>query len=626
MDRTLQRLGLLNVFALLAAAAAGVWLALNARIASGLAAGAFLVVGLLVAFVSLFHMRLRARERTEEMEIDELQRKSGARATMFAETDLELRPARRAREQFERVFVPAFTVLLVLLEGAAVFFLWRRIVSGPVALAAPATLAMALFALSGLVLFLLGKYAGGLAKIEGQNLLRPPAAYLLLGAAVCFAVAVGQAAVWFGFGAVDRWLAVVLCVALAALAVETALSLMLEIYRPRVAGQEARLIYESRLMGLAVRPEGLFRTAAQALDYQFGFRVSETWFYRFLERAIAWLVLLQLAVLFLSTTFVIIEPGEQALLERFGRPVAGREVLDPGLHFKWPWPVDAAHPHRTRELQAVTVGVDAAEAAAHAREKVIVWAKSHNHEESNFIVASGGDTAAAGAAEQAVPVNLITVGLPVQFEVTNLVAWTRGHLDGAALLTRVATRELTRYLVNADYADLLAGGRIAAGAELRDRIQRRADELELGVRIVFVGTHEIHPPFEVAAAYESVIGADQEKIVKVLVAQGESAGSLPRARADAAKKVVEAESHRFQRVAGLEARAAQFTNQLAAFAAAPTVYPRRLYLETVARATAPVRKLVIGATNTHEIITLNLEDKLRADLFDVTLPPPPAAK
>src|SRR5512145_143409 len=124
MDRTLQRLGLLNVFALLAAAGAGVGLALNARITSGLAAGAFLGVGLLVAFVSLFHMRLRARERAEEMEVEELKRKTGARATMFAETDLELRPARRAREQFERVFVPAFTVLLVLLEGAAVFYLW----------------------------------------------------------------------------------------------------------------------------------------------------------------------------------------------------------------------------------------------------------------------------------------------------------------------------------------------------------------------------------------------------------------------------------------------------------------------------------------------------------------------
>lgn len=625
MERTLQRLGLLNVFALLAASAAGVWLALNARIASGLAAGAFLVVGLLVAFVSLFHMRLRARERGEEMELDELRRKSGARATMFAETDLELRPARRAREQFERVFVPAFTALLVLLEGAAVFFLWRRIASAPPALAAPATLAMALFALSGLVLFLLGKYAGGLAKVEGQHLLRPSAAYLLLGAAVCFAVALAQAAVWFGFGAVDRWLAIALCVALGALAVETALSLVLEIYRPRVAGQEARLIYESRLMGLAVRPEGLFRTAAQALDYQFGFRVSETWFYRFLERAIAWLVLLQLAVLCLSTTFVIIEPGEQALLERFGRPVAGREVLGSGLHFKWPWPVDAVYRHRTSRLQSVTVGEDPAEAGAHANEKVIVWAKSHNHEESNFLVASGTEST-AGATGQSVPVNLITVSLPVQFEVTNLVAWMRGHVDGKELLLRVATRELTRYLVSADYADLLAGGRIAAGAELRDRIQRRADELELGVRVVFVGTHEIHPPFEVAAAYESVIGADQEKAVKILAAQGESAASLPRARADAVKKVAEAESQRIQRVAGLEARAAQFTNQIAAFNAAPAVYPRRLYLETVARATAPVRKLVLGATNTHEIVTLNLEDKLRADLFDVTLPPAPMPK
>jgi regulator of protease activity HflC (stomatin/prohibitin superfamily) len=623
MDRPLQRLGLINVFALLAAAGGGVWLALHARIASGLAASAFLSVGLLVAVVSLFHLRLRARERAEEMELDELRRRTGQRAALFAETDLELRPARRAREQFERVIVPLFTALLVILEAAAVWVLWRHLAAPVATLTTPATLAMALFALAGLVLFLLGKYTGGLAKLEGQQLLRPTAAYLLLGAGVCFAVALAQAAVWFGFGTMDRWLGLAMSVALGVLATETALNLLLEIYRPRVAGQEARLIYESRLMDLAVRPEGLFRTAAQALDYQFGFRVSETWFYRFLERAIAWLILLQLALLFLFTTFVIIEPGEQALLERFGRPVAGREVLGPGWHFKLPWPVDTVHRHRTSALQQVVVGEG--EDHAHAEEKVIIWAKRHNHDEANFLVASGAETAGAPA-EQAVPVNLITVGLPVQFEVTNLVAWMRGHQDGTALLERVATRELTRYLVNADYRDLLAGGRINAGAALRERIQRQADELELGVRILFVGMHEIHPPYEVAAAYEGMVGADQEKATAILTARGESAESLPRARAEAAKKLAEAESQRRQRVAGLEARAAQFTNQLAAFAAAPTIYPRRLYLETVARATAPVRKLVIAATNTQEIVTLNLEDKLRADLFDVTLPPPPTAK
>ena len=72
-----------------------------------------------------------------------------------------------------------------------------------------------------------------------------------------------------------------LCALLGLIAVETLINLVLEIYRPRVKGKVERPLYESRLVGLLGQPEGLITTAAQALDYQFGFKVSETWFYRF---------------------------------------------------------------------------------------------------------------------------------------------------------------------------------------------------------------------------------------------------------------------------------------------------------------------------------------------------------
>ena len=45
---------------------------------------------------------------------------------------------------------------------------------------------MALLGLLGLILFLMGKYSTGLARLQGQRLLRPGAAYLLLTAYACF--------------------------------------------------------------------------------------------------------------------------------------------------------------------------------------------------------------------------------------------------------------------------------------------------------------------------------------------------------------------------------------------------------------------------------------------------------
>ncbi len=60
--------------------------------------------------------------------------------------------------------------------------------------------------------------------------------------------------------------------------------LLLEIYRPRVKGKVARPVYDSRFAGLLGQPESLFTTAAKTIDYQFGFNVSETWFFQLVKK------------------------------------------------------------------------------------------------------------------------------------------------------------------------------------------------------------------------------------------------------------------------------------------------------------------------------------------------------
>lgn len=117
-------------------------------------------------------------------------------------------------------------------------------------------------------------------------------------------------------------------------------------------------MYESRLIGLLGSTGGLFSTAAQTLDYQFGFRVSETWFYKYLEQELGRLALLAIGLLWFGSMFVFVEPQEQALLERFGSPVANRGILEPGFHFKWPWPMDAVHRYPVRSLQSFTIGIE----------------------------------------------------------------------------------------------------------------------------------------------------------------------------------------------------------------------------------------------------------------------------
>lgn len=619
MDRNIQKLGLINLLALLVVSVAGFAVARYAHSLAGQVAGAFFLIGALAAAVSCFQVRLEARERLEKLEFDELAR-TAKESTLFTTTEAEVFPARRAREQFERWFLPLFTVFLFVLQAGGAYGLWRWLQSSSGIELTQPLVAMALFGLLALVLFLLGRYSAGMSRLEGQRLLRPGASYLLLSAYLCFLVTADVAAIQAGFPKVDLYVARALAVVLGLVAVENCVSLVLEIYRPRVKGQQARLLYESRLVGLLGHPEGLITTAAQALDYQFGFKVSDTWFYRFLEKALGWLLLAQLGILFVSTCFVFVEPGEQGVLERLGRPVTGREVLEPGPHLKWPWPVDKVYRYRTRQIQSFNVGfVDDGD---HEKEKTVLWTTSHYKEEFHLLVASREQIVPADnvAAEQAVPVNLLAVSVPVQYQITNVLDWVYHHADAGQLLRLLATREVVRYLVSVDLNEIMSAGRRQAALDLQARIQQRATELKLGVQIALVGLQDIHPPVKVASAYEAVVGALQEKEAKILKAEGERFKTNALSGAEAFKIVREAEAYQARKEAGAIAQAAQFTNQMVAWQAAPDVYAVRSYLQTLARASRDARKIVFAATNTQEIIFLNLEEKVRPDLLDVTIP------
>ena len=629
MERNQSKNGLVNVLALLAGGLALVVLSRYEKSSSAEIGAVFLLVGLLVSLVSWFQMRLEAREEAERLEVEALSRSRNDSA-LFSESAAETFPARRAREQFERWLVPAFAVLLCALEGFAVWFFYTSLVQDPGSMSAPdPTLALAAFSGIGLVLFLLGKYASRLAQLEDSRLLRPGASAVLMGALIAGASALVAAGDWAGYPQYDRYLAYGLVGLLGLVAVETLIALVFEVYRPRVKGKAARLIYESRIVGLLGQSGGLFSTAAHALDYQFGFKVSETWFYKFFEGALAKLVLVWLGILVACSCVVVIEPGEQGLLERFGRPVDGRGVLEPGLNLKFPWPVDAVVRYETRALQSFNVGY--VPDPEKEKERTLLWTRAHYKEEFNLLVASREQQSSGVEGDQTVPVNLITASIPVQYIVRDVRAWAYNHLNASNLIERLGNREVVRYMASVDIDKLMSFGRLEASADLKAAIQKKADEAKLGVEVVFVGLQDIHPPvgdkrMPVAAAYEAVIGAVAEKEAKILAAEGYRAETLPRAAADAARKLNEAHAAATRKTAIAAGQAGQFAHQVAAYEAAPNVFRQRSYLEAFTKAVGPARKLVIGPTNTHDVITLNLEEKFDQSLLNVGIDTPDKKK
>ena len=635
-----KKLGFINGLVLLVVTIAALFLALKAGSTVGLAGVVLLSIGTLISFFGFIQSHLIDRERIEALEMQELDRTQG-NESLFAGAAEDAYPARNARRQFEKWVVPAFSVLVLIGQALGLWWIYGELkdwTGGPTP--DGAVLSIMFFGLFMVVLFMMGKYSAGLARMDGQELLRPGANYMLLGSVISAAAVLAQAASFFGYSAWDKGITWVVFAVIAVSALENLVTLVLEIYRPRLDDKKARLLYDSRLIGLLGQPGGLVSTATQALDYQFGFKVSETWFYKYLEQKLALIIAIQVVVLFLSSSFVVIQQNEEAFLERFGKR---SDHLLPGFSFKLPWPIDKVYRYKTKKIQNFVLGgLDEDEAAKPNSGdpedvQVLLWTSQHNHGSSkdpeqnyNMIVASS-DILLNTVASDSVPVNLLTVSIPVQYRINNLTNWVYNTDNAGSMLQKLSMRAVTRYLIGVDINELMGPGRTKAQEELKKDIQQQVDIQQLGAEIVFVGLQDIHPPVGqteqskasggVAESYEKVNVAQLHSETNRLGALQYKAGKVPQARGAASELLAKARSESTNKVAKAKAEAGRFDQQMSAFNAAPSVYKTRSKLDAFQRATKGVRKYILSDPANRDIINLELQDKLRSDLLDVTVDP-----
>ena len=403
---------------------------------------------------------------------------------------------------------------------------------------------------------------------------------------------------------------------------------------------------------------------ASTLDYQFGFKVSQTWFYQLLEKAILPLILFMIAVIYLFSCVVIVGPGEGAVIEHLGSAdteLGGRQV-GPGWSWKWPWPFEQAYKYPMQMVQQVNVGFVPDEKD---RGKPMLWGEKHYQEEYKLLVAveTGGRAEEDGAA----PISYVNVNVPVHYKISNLHDYLYNHQDTPAMLEAICYRQLARFAASAKIEpdedssstgpkSLLGAGRRQAALELQQRIQQSADKAKLGVEIVFLGLQAAHPPAEVATDYQEVVAAVQRQQTTILQAQAERnkiltelAGSIAEVDAlyallqeskapqskvsEKAKKELEAEmrnaqgkvyatlrraeAYSVQRVALLKGKGLRFAGQVQANQANPQFYQHLQRLLMLEEALESIRKyIVVADEKDQEIYMIDLKDQMASGLLE----------
>jgi regulator of protease activity HflC (stomatin/prohibitin superfamily) len=131
----------------------------------------------------------------------------------------------------------------------------------------------------------------------------------------------------------------------------------------------------------------------------------------------------------------------------------------------------------------------------------------------------------------------------------------------------------------------------------------------------------VHPPTQVAAAFQSVIGALEQKEATVLAARATAGRTVTLAAANGTKALAEATAYRTRRAEISAAEAQRFLTQLDTARQSPRVFRANLYLSTLATALADTRKYIVPANLSREVLQFNFEEKLRPELFDLGTTP-----
>ncbi len=236
-------------------------------------------------------------------------------------------------------------------------------------------------------------------------------------------------------------------------------------------------------------------------------------------------------------------PDEMAVVTRFGKPV---DDLSPGLHWRYPWPIETVHRIKPDQIRVVEVGFRADPGSL--SNQPMSWLSAHAGqglqrlpEESLMIT---GDA------------NLIDLQATVRYRIdTNKEdrKYIRKFLFDVKApdetIRRVTEALLREKVSKAAFSDLLTENRGAFQEMIRKELDKICQqEYELGVIITSFALNDLHPPQEVVQSYYEVTRAMEYKDRIINEAEQEAIREKAQADSKVYKIKKEADTYELQTI------------------------------------------------------------------------------
>lgn len=483
-------------------------------------------------------------ERVEAIENEALER-AGATSAFGDGTQADLAQANRLA-WMHRVALPALSVIMALAYAGVGIIIYRASTATTTAAGQETTYtppehtgwAIAISVGVAVIGFVFARFVAGMGKQSVWMLLNSGAGFAVLNAVLGVLLLAAHLLSQAQYDWLSQHLPSVVGILMVALAAEIVLNFLLTIYRPRKPGEYMRPALDSRVLGFLAAPDRLAQSLSEAVNYQFGFDVSSTWFFKLISRWIAALIIFGALLVWSMSSLVVIEPDERALLLRNGNLVG--EELEPGLHLTRPWPFDRIARFPATAINEFIIGTP-----KHSDDgKPLLWTDADAVNETFFTVQAGAVTRALTPEEQAdstADLALLSMEIPVQYQVEDLKQYYSLAADGPSsdpeanrreILTSIASNVIYQELAKQSVERLLGAGRSQIASSMRQTIQDEFNNATTGVRVIFVGLAAVHPGKDAAGAFQQVVASDQQRQTLIERSRAEYVSALSAAAGD----------------------------------------------------------------------------------------------
>ncbi len=227
----------------------------------------------------------------------------------------------------------------------------------------------------------------------------------------------------------------------------------------------------------------------------------------------------------LITSLYYLTPGQEGFVFRFGKVTDKTETVKPGLHLKFPWPIDSIEAVDTKKIRRMVLG--------HRSEKdlTLIWSAGNTGYEEYI----SGDN------------NFISFYGVLQYKIADAAKYLLLNGKGTTHLKLEATETISEIFLKNNFYDVVLDKRKEWQEEFIKTLQSKLAKLNSGVEITDFDLKTMQPPNMISSSYETVVASYQEKEKIINQAVGTKNKLLPEARSEAFSTLSKAESDAFDK-------------------------------------------------------------------------------